>query len=157
MVRRPGPVFEVLGVWRGWLVLLPRWVDPRPGYVPRVRTVEQEVVGLWAGRTGHFLMESGHHGDTWLELDGLFIRPARVARLAGELAQRISAHGVEADCGPLVGGAFLAEMVASSLDVECFYSERREQPGGGLYAVQYRVPAALRPAVRGRPSRLSMM
>jgi hypothetical protein len=82
------------------------------------RLSEQEVVGLLAGRTGQFLMESGHNGDTWLELDGLFIRPARVARLAGELAQRISAHGVEAVCEPLVGGAFLAEMVASPLDVE---------------------------------------
>jgi hypothetical protein len=72
----------------------------------------------WRAGPANFLMESGHNGDTWLELDGLFIRPARVARLAGELAQRISAHGVEAVCEPLVGGAFLAEMVASPLDAE---------------------------------------
>jgi orotate phosphoribosyltransferase len=96
------------------------------------------------------LLESGHHGDLWLDLDGLFTRPTRVARFATELATRIAAHEAEAVCGPLVGGAFLAEMIASCLDVEFFYSERAAPAGGGLYAVDYRLPAALRGAVRGK-------
>jgi orotate phosphoribosyltransferase len=118
------------------------------------------------------LLESGHHGDLWLDLDGLFTRPTRVARFATELATRIAAHEPEAVCGPLVGGAFLAEMIASCLDVEFFYSERAARPGGGLYAVDYRLPplfearfavSALRsstmwstpPRRRERPSRIS--
>ena len=59
------------------------------------------------------------------------MRPTRVARLATELATRIAAHEIEAVCGPLVGGAFLAEMIASCLDVEFFYTEPSARPGGG--------------------------
>jgi orotate phosphoribosyltransferase len=115
-------------------------------------TVDEEIVRLLAGRRGHFLLESGHHGDLWLDLDRVFVRPTRVARFATELATRIAAHEIEAVCGPLVGGAFLAEMIASCLDVEFFHTERSARHGGGgLYAVDYRLPAALRGAVRGKP------
>ena len=27
-------------------------------------------------RRGHFLLESGHHGNLWLDLNSLFLRPA---------------------------------------------------------------------------------
>src|SRR5262245_17485881 len=118
--------------------------------VPVTNIVEQDIVGLLAGRRGHFLLESGHHGDLWLDLDGLFTRPTRVARFATELATRVAAQDTEAICGPLVGGAFLAEMIASCLDVEFVYAERSARSGGGLYAVDYRLPSALRGAVRGK-------
>lgn len=36
-----------------------------------IRGTDVEVADLW--RTGHFLHESGHHGDTWLKLDRLFV------------------------------------------------------------------------------------
>jgi orotate phosphoribosyltransferase len=121
-------------------------------FLPGTHAVDEEIVRLLAGRRGHFLLESGHHGDLWLDLDGVFVRPTRVARFATELATRIAAHEIQAVCGPLVGGAFLAEMIASCLDVEFFYTERSVRPGGGgLYAVDYRLPAALRGAVRDKP------
>jgi hypothetical protein len=57
--------------------------------------VEHDVIALLEGRRGHFLLESGHHGDLWLELDRLFARPARVEPFAAELARRLSGYEVE--------------------------------------------------------------
>ena len=104
-----------------------------------------------AARKGHFRLESGHHGDLWLDLDPLFLRPGHLRRFVVELARRLSAHGIEAACGPLVGGAFLAQMVAAELDVEFYYAERIVlAPGDASSLVEYRLPSTLRPRVRGK-------
>ena len=76
----------------------------RAMFLPVTHTVDEEIVRLLAGRRGHFLLESGHHGDLWLDLDGMFVRPTRVARFATELATRIAAHEIEAVCGHLSEG-----------------------------------------------------
>jgi orotate phosphoribosyltransferase len=112
--------------------------------------MQEEVVGLMAARKGHFRLESGHHGDLWLELDPLYLRPDRLRRFATALARRLAAHGPEAICGPLVGGAFLAQMVAEELGAEFYFAEQFTRPGGGLFPVGYRIPAALRPAAHGK-------
>ncbi len=113
--------------------------------------MQEELVSLLAARKGHFRLESGHHGDLWIDLDPLFLRPAHLRRFIVELARRLSAHSLEAVCGPLVGGAFLAQMVAAELDVEFYYAERiLHAPGDASSAVQYRLPSALRPRVRGK-------
>jgi orotate phosphoribosyltransferase len=114
---------------------------------------QQEVVDLLEARRGHFLLESGHHGELWLELESLFMEPARTARFAAELARRLRPAEVEAVCGPLVGGALLAQAVAAHLDAAFFYAEPGsppEHPGGGLYAVRYHVPQAMRARAAGR-------
>jgi orotate phosphoribosyltransferase len=95
-----------------------------------------EILDLLEARRGHFLLESGHHGDLWLELDRLFERPARLEPFAQELGRRLAAHGIEAVCGPLTGGAFVAQTIAAKLDLEFSWAERSE---GG-----YRIPEALR-------------
>ena len=84
---------------------------------------QQEVVDLLEARDGHFLLESGHHGKLWLELDSLFARQARTAHFAAELARRLGSAGVEAVCGPLVGGALLAQAVGTQMDVDLLYTE----------------------------------
>jgi orotate phosphoribosyltransferase len=110
-----------------------------------------DLIEALAARHGHFLLESGHHGELWLDLDALFAWPARVAPFVAELASRLSACGAEVVCGPLVGGAFVAQAVAAQLDVECSWTERVAGPSGdGLYAARYRVPDALRDRLRGR-------
>jgi orotate phosphoribosyltransferase len=58
----------------------------------------RDIVGLLQARRGHFLLESGHHGDLWLELDSLFARPARLEPFAAELARRLAAHGIDVVC-----------------------------------------------------------
>ena len=35
---------------------------------------------------GHFVYESGHHGDLWFDLDMLFVHPRRLQPSVAELA-----------------------------------------------------------------------
>jgi orotate phosphoribosyltransferase len=113
--------------------------------------MQNEVVRLLAARKGHFRLESGHHGDLWLELDPLYLRPSRLRRLAAELARRLAAHGVEAICGPMVGGALLAQLVALELDAEFYVAEQFARPRGeGPFPLEYRIPEALRREIRGK-------
>ena len=110
-----------------------------------------DLVDLLAGRRGHFLLESGHHGDLWLDVERLCLRPEAVRPFAGQLARRLAAHGVEAVCGPLVEGAFVALLVAAELGVRFTYSEPQPPaPDGRLYPVAYRVPTPLRETVHAR-------
>jgi len=96
-------------------------------------------------RNGHFLLESGYHADTWLDLDALFIDPAAMAPNVEALAALIRAHDVSAICGPLLGGAFLAQAVAAAMGVRFYYCEKdRSDSSSALYAARYRLPAGLR-------------
>lgn len=100
-------------------------------------------------RRGHFLLESGHHGSLWLDLELLCLRPEPVRQFAVQLAATLEPYHVEAVCGPLVEGAFVALMVASHLGLPFTYSERA--PGTsteGIFPFSYRIPNALRPLLR---------
>ena len=68
-------------------------------------------------RRGHFDLGTGYHGDMWLDLDALFLRPARLRPYVEWLAERLRGHSPDAVCGPLEGGAFLAYAVADLLGV----------------------------------------
>ena len=111
----------------------------------------ENVLELLSARRGHFLMESGHHGDLWLDLEALCYRPHRVQAMAADLAKRISKWGADAVCSPLIEGAFVGLFVAMELNVDFTYSERFARPShDGLFPAGYRVPAALRDKIRGR-------
>ena len=99
-------------------------------------------------KTGHFIYESGHHGETWLELDGLFVDQRRLASIAEALAVRLRPHGVEVVCGPLIGGALLGQWVAHSLALPFVYAERT--PPAEDAPARYRIPPALTTTVAGR-------
>ena len=117
----------------------------------RARDYQHEVVELLDARKGHFALESGHHGELWLDLESLFMQPSRTAEFAAELARRLAPAEVEAVCGPLVGGALLAQAVATDLDVEFLYAEPASpEDGRGLYALRYRLPAVMRARAAGR-------
>jgi orotate phosphoribosyltransferase len=109
------------------------------------------LLSLFAARKGHFRFESGHHGDLWLDLELLCQRPESVRPFASELARRLAPWRVDAVCGPLVEGAFVALMVASELKVNFLYSDRIVPANaGGMFSIDYRIPAPLREGVRGR-------
>jgi orotate phosphoribosyltransferase len=110
-----------------------------------------ELLGLLAARKGHFRLESGHHGDLWLDLDLLFLRPDQLRPVARELATRLQPYGIEAVCGPQVGGALLAQLIAAELGVDFTYTERSPRAGAeALFPVDYRLPGALRGRIRGQ-------
>ncbi len=110
----------------------------------------KSLVNLMARRSGHFRFESGHHGDRWLEPDLLLQRPTALRPFAIALSQRLRRHGFEVVCGPLTGGAFLAQMVAEECAVAFAFAERfAPPPSDALYQVRYRIPDALRDGLRG--------
>lgn len=100
---------------------------------------------------GHFLLESGLHGSLWLALDHLFLQPKSLHREVSKLSTLLASHRVDAVCGPLVGGALVAAMVAEDLDSQCFLAERTKAPDPGLmFSATYEIPAIMRGRVRGR-------
>jgi orotate phosphoribosyltransferase len=102
-------------------------------------------IGGVTGRIGHFLLESGYHADTWLDLDALFIDPAAMAPQVDALAALIRPHDVSAICGPLLGGAFLAQSLAAAMGVRFYYCEKADgDSSSALYGARYRLPAGLR-------------
>lgn len=111
--------------------------------------LQEDVSSLLAARKGHFLLESGHHGSLWLDLELLCWHPRRVQPLAAELATRLSSLDVEVVCGPLVEGAFVGLMVASELNAAFAYAERFTRPTkDGLFPAGYRIPDALRNSIQ---------
>jgi len=74
-----------------------------------------EVAQLARPRSGHFDLGTGYHGDVWLDLDALLLRPALLRPYVRWLAGRLSEHSADAVCGPLEGGAFLGYAVAELL------------------------------------------
>jgi orotate phosphoribosyltransferase len=113
--------------------------------------LQEELLKLLAARKGHFKLESGHHGNLWLDLELLFLRPSRIQPFASELAKRLARYNVAAVCGPLVGGALIAQTIAAELEVEFYYTERFVLPQpDALYPVAYRLPNTLRQLVQGK-------
>jgi orotate phosphoribosyltransferase len=51
----------------------------------------------------------------WLELDTLLLRPAALRQPVRWMADRLREHAIDAVCGPVEGGAFLAYAVADLL------------------------------------------
>ena len=95
-----------------------------------------EVVQLARPRSGHFDLGTGYHGDLWLDLDALLLHPPLLRPHVRWLADRLREHSVDAVCGPLEGGAFLAYAVADLLGVAFLAGYR--SPGE---ATGYRLPA----------------
>jgi orotate phosphoribosyltransferase len=110
-----------------------------------------DLTALLAGRRGHFRMESGYHSELWFNLDRLFENRVRLQPFVDDLARRLAAHRIEAVCGPVTGGAKLAELIGAKLGIGHFHTERFETSGaGGLFPVRYLVPPAKRERLRGK-------
>jgi orotate phosphoribosyltransferase len=95
-----------------------------------------DLLALLKSRHGHFLLESGNHGDRWLDVDRLFDDPALAVPFARELAERLRPYDIEAVCGPASGGGILAGLVARELGVGVAVAQRSAGPGS---VVTYRL------------------
>ncbi len=95
---------------------------------------------------GHFRYESGHHGDIWLDLERLFVSAKRMETWVQHLAEQAISCRPEVTCGPLTGGAFVAQLLAVALQTDFAYTERHSTEHG----VEYRLPDALKETVKGR-------
>ncbi len=113
--------------------------------------MEDTLLSLVSGRQGHFRLESGHHGDLWLPLEALCLRPREVQLFAVRLAAELRKYEVHVFCGPLVEGAYVALLVSLELGCDFVYAERFANPSRtGLFPVEYRLPKALHGAVSGQ-------
>lgn len=101
--------------------------------------VDSGVIELTHPRQGHFDLGTGYHGDVWLDLDALFLRPALLRPHIGWLTERLERHQIDAVCGPMEGGAFLAQLIADRLGAAFLAAHRAPatQPG---QATDYRLP-----------------
>ncbi len=107
-------------------------------------------LAMVAGRRGHFQLESGHHGRLWLDLDALFAEAKRIEPFVAALTSAVRPYEVTAVCGPLLGGAFLAQWVARELSVTFCFTERvMGAKTSGLYQASYRLPKAFVERIRG--------
>jgi orotate phosphoribosyltransferase len=116
-------------------------------------SAERRLLDLIDARRGHFQLESGHHGELWLDLDTLLVRPARLAPFVRDLAQMLAqAADPDAICGPLLGGGLIASATATVLDTELFIAEpvAPADGQGELFRARYAVRDSVRSRLRGR-------
>ncbi len=114
---------------------------------PQPSKIESDIVDAIAVSRGHFLYESGHHGDLWLDLDELFVDARRARGWTTALTQSAMTCRPEIVCGPLTGGALVAQSLAAEIGAGFVYTQRITSETG---SVRYRVPDALRAALRGK-------
>jgi orotate phosphoribosyltransferase len=125
--------------------MMPHMPSDNPAVNPDA--IAQSLRDAAAISRGHFRYESGHHGDLWLDLDSLFMDARRMRNWAAALARRAASCRPEIVCGPLTGGAFVAQYLAAELGAGFVYAERLAAADG---TVRYRIPPALRAALPGR-------
>jgi orotate phosphoribosyltransferase len=114
-------------------------------------SLQEEFLNLVQARKGRFKLESGHHGSLWLDLDLLFFRPTEIQRFIVELAGKLSGFNIDAICGPMIGGALVAQNIAVELGKEFFYTERVvSQNSDVLYSTTYHLPYHLRKMIDGK-------
>ena len=110
-----------------------------------------DTLSLLPASSGHFLLESGYHTGLWFNLDALFMSPRACAPLVAQLAERLSRYNPTAVCGPLLGGAFLAQTVATKLDLAFYFSRPALSDNSrGLFTAKYELPNELLRHARGQ-------
>lgn len=124
--------------------------------MPRAADVKAEPSAsdfraLVQARRGHFVLESGYHAGLWLDLDSLFASPRAIAPFVERLAARLRPHEPHMVCGPLLGGALLAQSLATMLGVDFGFTQPAPAASGsGLYRARYLLPGAFQGRVRNR-------
>ena len=124
----------------------------------QISTVSDSVSRVFPAQSGHFLLESGHHGDLWLDLEILESRSEALRAPAAALADRLAAFRPDAICGPESGGAHLARLVAACLGVPALATEKLSPATAGssagspdkLYLARYDLRPTDRSSATGR-------
>jgi orotate phosphoribosyltransferase len=81
----------------------------------------------------------------------MFSSPSDLQPLVRQLADRLAAYQPAVICGPMNGGAFLAQILALDMKAQFCFAERRVTNRSGMFPVDYRIPDALRDSVRNKP------
>ena len=68
-----------------------------------------------AFRSGHFVLTSGLHGDSYVLKDAMYAHTRETSQMCREMAERFKNAGIEAVIGPAIGAAVMAQWVAFHL------------------------------------------
>jgi orotate phosphoribosyltransferase len=105
---------------------------------------------LARARRGHFRMESGLHSALWFDLDAAFVDQNALDPFVTQLAQSLRRHDIEAVCGPMTGGAFLAQLLARLLGGEFYFTVPEPVTSDTTFGAKYRLPPATSHRVLGK-------
>lgn len=72
-----------------------------------------EKVGAF--RSGHFVLTSGLHSDSYILKDAMYAFTRETSQICKAMAERFQNAGIEAVIGPAIGAAILAQWVAYHL------------------------------------------
>ncbi len=91
-------------------------------------------------RSGHFVLTSGRHSDTYIQCARVLENPKLTCDLANEAVSRLPKDmKVDLVASPAVGGILFGFAVALSLGVEMIFSERKD--GQMVFRRSFEVPA----------------
>lgn len=105
---------------------------------------------LARARKGHFQMESGLHCSLWFDLEAAFVNQAALDPFVTQLAQSLRRHDIEAVCGPLIGGALVAQLIARLLGADFYFTAPASPAGGPTSSARYQLPASTADGVLGK-------
>jgi len=94
-------------------------------------------------RTGHFVLTSGRHSDTYVQCARILEDPALTTKLAQTAVSRLP-KGLQVDivAAPAVGGLIIGFAVAQALGVKFIFSER--ESGAMVFRRSFEIPAGAR-------------
>jgi orotate phosphoribosyltransferase len=94
-------------------------------------------------RTGHFVLTSGRHSDTYVQCSRILEDPALTTLLARTAVERLPASlGIDLVAAPAVGGLIIGFAVAQALGVKFIFSEREQ--GAMMFRRAFAVPQGAR-------------
>src|SRR3954465_3156402 len=88
-----------------------------------------------AFRSGHFVLTTGRHSDSYINKDALYTYTHETSRLCEAIAERYKDAGIEVVIGPAVAAAILAQWSAYHLtnmtgrEVYATYADKDGQGG----------------------------
>ncbi len=88
----------------------------------RVREILSESGALLSG---HFLLASGKHSDTYLQCAKVLQYPNFAEEVSKALAERVSDLKVDTVCGPALGGVVIGYELARQLKAKAIFTERK--------------------------------
>jgi len=104
-----------------------------------------------AARDGHFLLESGLHTDRWFDLDRYLREPHAIDAGVARLATLLLPFAPSLVCGPLVGGARVAEALGERLDIRSVSAHRvATNAPGHTFTARYALSTEEYAMARGR-------
>ncbi|NTU89789.1 MAG: orotate phosphoribosyltransferase [Actinobacteria bacterium] len=107
------------------------------------RLTDEQILGMLkdveAIRSGHFVLTSGRHSDTYIQCARVLENPALTNELAEEAVRRLP-EGTQVDLvvAPAVGGIIFGFAVASALNVNFLFSER--EAGTMVFRRSFAIP-----------------